>query len=93
MREKTIETELVKEIEKIGGLCWKFTVPSTSGVPDRIILINGRAFFVETKAPGKKPRPLQLKIHRTMAKCGFNVEVISDLDQIPLFIDKIKKQI
>lgn len=87
MRERTIENKLVTEIKKIGGICWKFTVPSVSGVPDRIILYNGAAYFVETKAPGKKPRPLQQKIHRDLAKQGFNVWVIDSMEQLSLFID------
>lgn len=30
------------------------------GAPDYIILRNGKAFFIETKAPGEKPRRSQL---------------------------------
>lgn len=29
------------------------------GAPDYIALSNGRAFFIETKAPGERPRPSQ----------------------------------
>lgn len=87
MRERTIENKLVTEIKKIGGICWKFTAPSVSGVPDRIILYKGTAYFVETKAPGKKPRPLQRKIHRDLAKQGFHVWVIDSMEQLSLFID------
>lgn len=29
------------------------------GAPDYIALMHGRAFFIETKAPGKRPRPSQ----------------------------------
>ena len=90
MIEKTVEDELVKQIKNLGGICWKFTVPSTSGVPDRIILYKGKAYFVETKAPGKKPRPVQRKMHRTMQEHGFPVTVIDKPDQIEPFINFIK---
>ena len=30
------------------------------GAPDYIALKHGRAFFIETKAPGERPRPSQL---------------------------------
>ena len=92
MRERTIENKLVTEIKKIGGICWKFTVPSISGVPDRIILYHGKAYFVETKAPGKKPRPLQLKIHRTMKKQGFPVIVIDTKEQVTEFVKQIQEK-
>lgn len=53
--------------------------PANSGVPDRLFIFNGRVFFVEFKAPGKKPRPLQLKVHATMATHGAEVYVIDDI--------------
>ena len=61
MREKIIEEKLTKAVKQNGGVCWKFTSPGTAGVPDRIVLMpGGRIAFVEVKAPGEKPRPLQL---------------------------------
>ena len=38
MRESTIEKHLVKRVKERGGLCWKFTSPNLSGVPDRVVL-------------------------------------------------------
>ena len=52
MRESLVERKLKDEVEKAGGLCWKFT-STTDGVPDRIILLYpGRVIFAETKAEG-----------------------------------------
>lgn len=90
MREKNVEEELVKQVKNLGGICWKFTVPSTSGVPDRIILYHGKAYFVETKAPGETPRPLQRKIHRDMAKQSFPVAIIDTIEKVTEFINQIK---
>jgi hypothetical protein len=51
---------------KQGGLCLKFVSPGHNGVPDRIIIMpGGKVSFVELKAPGCKPRPLQ---EHTLAK-------------------------
>ena len=90
MLERSVEAELVKQVKNLGGICWKFTVPSTSGVPDRIILYNGKTYFVELKAPGKKPRPLQRKIHRDMKAQGFPVTTIDNIEDVHEFISKIK---
>ena len=57
--ERDIEQRLKKEVERIGGLCLKFTSPSNSGVPDRLVLFQGFTCFVEVKRPGKQLRPLQ----------------------------------
>ncbi len=64
MREKVIEQQLVIETKKMKGLCEKWT-SGTSGWPDRIVILPGsRIGFVEVKAPGKVPRPLQVKRHK-----------------------------
>lgn len=62
MREKEIEQALVRAVRLRGGLCPKWTSPGMDGVPDRIVLLpRGKMAFVETKAPGRKLRPLQLR--------------------------------
>lgn len=77
MEEKIIEKYLTDQVKKQGGLCLKFISPSMSGVPDRIVLLPGaRIFFVETKAKGKKPRPLQLAVHKMLKRLGFRVYII-----------------
>ena len=83
MLEKEIEKSLVKAIKARGGCAYKFTSPGTSGMPDRLVLMpGGRCCFVEVKAPGKRPRPLQLKRHEHLRALGFKVYVIDDKSQI-----------
>ena len=90
MIEKEIERKFVSEVKKRGGLCLKWVCPSFDGVPDRIVLLPGRRFgFVELKAPGKKPRPLQESRHRLFARLGFTVFVVDSPDQIAPTIDEI----
>ncbi|MDO4750458.1 MAG: VRR-NUC domain-containing protein, partial [Eubacteriales bacterium] len=61
MLEKHIERKLVKAVEQVGGMCPKFVSPGLDGVPDRMILLPaGRMAFCEVKAPGARPRKLQL---------------------------------
>lgn len=64
MREKDIERKLIKEVKKAGGICPKWVSPGFDGIPDRIVLFpGGKVGFVEVKALGKKPRPLQQSRH------------------------------
>ena len=89
MREKEIEQALVKAVRARGGTCPKFTSPGTDGMPDRIVLLpQGRISFVEVKAPGKKPRPLQIHRHEELRNLGFQVFVLDSLDQIKEILDE-----
>lgn len=90
MREKEVEQKLVKAVKNGGGICPKFVSPGFNGMPDRIILLpDGRFAFAELKAPGEKPRPLQLARHRLLRKLGFKVYVIDEVQQIRKVIDEI----
>ena len=75
MTEKQIETRLVSRlrVEVPDARCLKFTCPGNDGVPDRIILARGQAVFVELKASGKRPRPLQYRWGDRLRKMGFRV--------------------
>ena len=91
MREKVIEQKLVSEVKKHGGICPKWVSPGFDGMPDRIALLpDGKFGFVEVKAPGEKPRPLQLARHRLLARLGFHVFVLDDESQIGGIIDEIQ---
>lgn len=90
MREKIIEQKLVNAIKNMGGIAPKFTSPGFDGMPDRIVLLpGGHMAFVEVKAPGVKPRPLQLARHRLLRGLGFKVYVLDDEQQIGGLLDEI----
>lgn len=88
--EKEIETALTAEVKRRGGIAPKFVSPGFAGMPDRIILLPGkRIAFAELKAPGKKPRKLQLSRHRLLRRLGFPVYVIDSIEQIGGVLDEI----
>lgn len=83
MRETTIEQALIRAVHAHGGLCWKFTSPGLAGVPDRIIILpGGHVGFIELKAPGKKPRPLQTHRLGQLHALGATALTIDHPDQI-----------
>lgn len=89
MREKTIEQKLVDAVRNAGGYALKFVSPGLAGVPDRIVLLpGGRLFFVELKAPGQKPRPVQRHRMETLRSLGFDVVVLDDPAQIPGLLER-----
>lgn len=91
MREKAIEGKLVQMVKATGGIAPKFVSPSFDGMPDRIVLLpGGHIGFVEVKAPGEKPRPLQLSRHGLLRRLGFKVYVLDNEQQIGGLLDEIR---
>ena len=91
MLEKTIEHKLTVAVKKAGGIAVKFVSPSFDGMPDRLVLLpDGRIAFVELKAPGKRPRPLQEARHRLLRSLGFKVYVIDKPEQIGGMLDELQ---
>lgn len=91
MLEREIEKRLVTAVRKNGGMCPKLTSPGTAGMPDRLIILpEGKSAFVETKAPGRKPRRLQEVRHAQLRDLGHPVYVIDHPDQIEGILDEIQ---
>lgn len=91
MRESAIERRLVTEAVKRGGLAPKFVSPGLDGVPDRLLLLpGGRLAFVEVKAPGKKPRPIQRRRMEQLTALGFQVFVLDSKEQIGEILDEVQ---
>ena len=91
MREKTTEAKLVRTVKSMGGLAPKFVSPGFDGMPDRIVLLPyGRLAFVEVKAHGKKPRPLQVRRKRQLELLGFSVYCLDDATQIGGMLNEIQ---
>ena len=92
MREKETERKLVRAVKRVGGICPKFVSPGMDGMPDRMILLQGgKIGFVEVKAPGRKPRILQVRRHRQLRNLGFPVFVLDDPEQIPSILGEVEK--
>ena len=87
MLEKDIEKILVKEVRKLGGLCYKWVSPGNAGVPDRIVLIPNRpVMFVELKGDkGKLSRLQEIQIKKLKAITE-HVYVLKGLEEVRDFI-------
>lgn len=90
MEEKRIEQKLVRMTSRSGGVALKFVSPGCAGVPDRLVLMpGGKAAFVEIKAPGRRPRPLQIRRISQLRRLGFQVFVVDGTEQIEEVLKKI----
>lgn len=87
MRESNVEAYLKEQVEARGGLCEKHVSPGLVGVPDRLITWPyGRMELVETKAPGKKPRPSQVRDHARRAKRCVSVPVLDTMEKVDAYV-------
>ncbi len=86
MRESFVEKALVREVEKLGGIAYKFASPMRRGVPDRIVVMpGGRVIFVEVKAPGGEISKLQEVELARLRKLGASVAVLWSVEDVARF--------
>ena len=91
MREKTVDSKLVKAVKSMGGLAPKFISPGLDGVPDRLVLLpGGKMAFIELKAPGENLRPLQVRRKRQLESLGFLVYSMDRPEQIGVILSEIQ---
>ena len=92
--EKSVEKYLVEKIEKLGGKCYKWSSPNNRAVPDRIaILPFSGLIFIECKALGKKPTPLQAKVIKSIRNLGHVVLVIDTKEKVDILYDSALEEI
>jgi hypothetical protein len=90
MRESTIEQYVRKYAEANGFLVFKLYGTHD---PDRLFITpKGRVFFIEFKAPGKKPRlGQQIRIDEIKTK-GHRVFVVDDSRDGRAIIDTMREE-
>lgn len=73
--ESVIQSSLIKKYESQGYMVVKLILTNKSGIPDLLLLKDGKASFVEVKRDGQKPRPLQEYRIKELRSLGFEVHV------------------
>lgn len=89
MKESDIESKVVGYARSKGIYCRKFVAPGFRGVPDRLLVVHGRAVFIEFKNTGKKATPQQLREHEALRAAGATVYVCDNVAHGKDFIDAI----
>jgi len=94
MLERDIEKYLVRRVVWLKGKAYKFSSPSNRSVPDRLCCLpNGNIKFVECKATGKKPTPLQAKTIKYLRSLGNEVFVVDSTEKVDMLISMWLKEI
>lgn len=93
MRESTIERNVCTYAKSLGFLVYKFTSPAQRGVPDRIFINpNGVTGYIEFKAPGKRPTPLQMHELNTLRVQGCFAEWCDSVEEGRRLVDELNER-
>lgn len=91
MLEKELERKLVKKVQEMGGLCWKFTSPNLPGVPDRIVILpGGRIIFVELKTEIGRLSRLQKYCLEQLQLRGCDARKVKGKVELQEFLKELK---
>ena len=89
--EKNTEKFLTSQVQKLGGLSFKWLSTNNAGVPDRICLFKtALVVFVEVKSEGLKPSKLQALVHKAIKALGFEVHVVDTKAKVLQLIEHVK---
>ena len=89
MRESEVEAYLVKCVKKLGGEVRKVKWIGRRGAPDRFVMVCGLNFFVELKAPGKKPNEQQQREIKSLKSKDVAVYVVDSTKAVDELLSTI----
>lgn len=91
MQESEIEKQLIKVVEKKGGVCFKFVSPGNRGVPDRIAIYpGGKIHFIELKTKVGRLSPLQKTQISRLRDLETTVFVLRGIDGVKDYEEVVK---
>ena len=78
--EASLQRKIVRELNALGWMVWKWEAPGRRGVPDLIALRNGVVFFAEVKTPIGRLSAAQTKMIRDMLRQGALVYLLRSVE-------------
>lgn len=82
--EAKLQTKIINKLEADGWIVVKTIQLSKNGFPDLFCFKNGRAIFIEVKAPNGKLSELQKYRIEQLQKENFTALVINEISQLQL---------
>ena len=77
MKERDISRYLNKRVKELGGEIRRVTWQGRRNAPDKLVMLEGRSFFVEEKRPGERATSAQRREHKRLRDAGLEVRVVS----------------
>lgn len=89
IRERDVEKYLKDAVLQSGGMSWKWTSPSHTGVPDRIVVMpGGRVYFIEVKTEGGVLSARQSLVLNILEELQCNTLVVYSKDDVDDFLKR-----
>jgi hypothetical protein len=76
--EGRVAAALRQAVIEAGGEIRKLRWEGRNGAPDYFVVLNGKVWLIECKAPGKRPRASQMLEFERLLQAGINVLVIDN---------------
>lgn len=86
VRENKVEKYLDSEVVKLGGITRKWVSPGRDGVPDRVVILNGKVWFVEVKTDDGKSSPTQEREQKRLMDAGATVMIVHGHKGVDWFV-------
>lgn len=93
VRENKVERYLDKQVKLLGGDTRKWVSPGRDGVPDRIVILNGRVVFVEVKTTDGVTSEAQKREHARLRDKGARVTTVKGNSGVDGFVSDLKADI
>lgn len=89
--EKTIVAKVLATARGLGWWAMKIhgNAFTTAGVPDVLVVKNGRAAWMECKRPGEEPTRIQQHRMRELATAGCPVAVVRSASDARRFLETV----
>lgn len=78
IKEALIQEMIIKKYSALGFYVIKLIQTNKNGIPDLLLLKDGKAFFIEVKSSNGKVSQLQEYRHQELLKHGFETKILSD---------------
>lgn len=87
--ESHIESRFAAVVDMLGGKTRKLVYAGRRGATDRLVLFPGKHCVVELKrSPKEQPRINQIREHNELRQAGFEVFVLSSLDEVDRWVEE-----
>lgn len=80
--ERDVVAYFGKKVADLEGETRKLAYEGRIGATDKLVLLEGYHCVVELKRPGEEPRVMQAREHKKLRWAGFDVFVITTLDEV-----------
>lgn len=88
MLESELAAILRLKVRAAGGKVVQL-MPTEAGVPDRMVLHDGKVYLVELKTDTGALRPAQIQWHRKAAQCGVKVHVLQGHEEVAAWVKNL----